>query len=131
MLFRSGKPVTIYNLAASKRGIVDLVDNNSTTNSRKYNGFDVGFTARRGKLNTFGGISTGHTVANTCDVEDPNQATYCDQSMYDIPFMTQVKLAGSYPLPGGINVSAVFQALPGPAINPTWVAANEIGRAHV
>jgi hypothetical protein len=119
-----GKQVTIYNLAASKRGVVDLVDNNSASNWRKYNGFDVGFTARRGKLNTFGGISTGHTLSNTCDVEDPNQTLYCDQSQYDIPLMTQVKLAGSYALPWALQISGSLQSYPGDARNASVDTGN-------
>ena len=52
-------PIVIYNLSPAKLGLVDLVDQNSPNNSRKYGGYDVGFNARVRKLNMFGGVSTG------------------------------------------------------------------------
>jgi hypothetical protein len=112
-----GSPVTIYNLNPAKLGVVNLVDYNSSNNRRVYGGYDAGFTARMGKLNTFGGVSTGRTRSNTCEVEDPNQLRYCDQWQYNIPYMTQLKLAGSYTLPWAIQVSGSLQSYPGDARN--------------
>ena len=119
-----GTPVTIYNLNPAKLGAIDLVDRISPTNSRKYGGFDVGFTARVRRLNAFGGVSTGRTIANTCDVQDPNQLRYCDQSMYDIPFATQVKFNGSYSLPWALQVSGSLQSYPGDARNSSVDTGN-------
>ena len=119
-----GAPVTIYNLNPAKLGVVDLVDQNSTSNSRKYGGYDAGFNARVRKLNVFGGVSTGRTISNTCDVEDPNQSRYCDQSQYGIPYATQVKLAGSYSLPWALQVSGTLQSYPGDARNASVDTGN-------
>jgi len=119
-----GSPVTVYNLAAARLGVVDLVDQNSAKNSRVYGGYDVGFNARLGKLNTFGGVSTGRTIANTCEVEDPNQLRYCDQSQFDIPFQTQIKLAGSYMLPWALQISGSLQSYPGDARNSSVDTGN-------
>ncbi len=94
-----GESVTIYNLSPAKLGIVDTLDQNSTSNSRKYNGVDVSFNSRMRGLTLFGGVSLGKQVANTCEVQDPNAARYCDQAEYGIPYQTQVKLSGSYTLP--------------------------------
>ena len=119
-----GTPVTIYNLNPAKLGVVDLVDQNSASNSRVYGGYDIGFNARVRKLNMFGGVSTGRTIANTCEVEDPNQQRYCDQSAYDIPFQSQVKLAGSYSLPWALQVSGALQSYPGDARNSSVDTGN-------
>ena len=116
--------VTIYNLSPARLGLIDLVDQNSANNSRKYGGYDVGFNARVHKLNMFGGVSTGRTIANTCDVEDPNQLRYCDQSQYDVPYLTQVKLAGSYSLPWALQVSGALQSYPGDARNASVDTGN-------
>jgi hypothetical protein len=119
-----GAPVTIYNLNPAKLGAIDLVDQNSATNYRKYGGYDAGFNARVKKLNVFGGISTGRTISNTCDVEDPNQLLYCDQSKYHIPYATQVKIAGSYALPWALEASGALQSYPGDARNSSVDTGN-------
>ena len=119
-----GSPVDIYNLNPAKLGVIDLVDQNSKTNTRVYGGYDVGFTARVRKLNVFGGVSTGRTVSNTCDVEDPNQLRYCDQTQLHIPYATQVKIAGSYSLPWALQVSGSLQSYPGDARNSSVDTGN-------
>ena len=50
-------------------------------------------------LTMFGGVSFGHQVSNTCQVEDANFLRFCDQSDLKIPYYTQIKLSGSYLLP--------------------------------
>ena len=42
-----------------------------------------------------GGTSTGRTLSRICDVADPNNWRFCDQSESDVPLQTQFKLAGS------------------------------------
>jgi hypothetical protein len=46
-------------------------------------------------------------------VEDPNSLRFCDLGEYDVPFATQFKLSGTYPLPYGIRLSGSFQSQPG------------------
>jgi hypothetical protein len=60
----------------------------------------------------YGGSSTGHLIEINCDVENPNSLRFCDESQYDIPWLTVIKLSGSYPVWRTIRVSAVFQHLP-------------------
>ena len=49
-----------------------------------------------------------------CNEEsNPNNLIYCDARNSGIPFRTQLKLSGSYPLPYGIQVSGSFQSIPG------------------
>ena len=44
-------------------------------------------------------MSTGRQITVTCEVEDPNSQRFCDHRELDIPYLTQFKLAGTYPLP--------------------------------
>ena len=48
-----------------------------------------------------------------CDIEDPNQLRFCDQTQYDIPLAKTVKLTWAYPLPWDIRFSGVFQSADG------------------
>ncbi len=47
-----------------------------------------------------------------CDVEDPNWLRFCDQTQYDIPWLTLIKVSGVYPIWKSIKLAAVFQRLP-------------------
>src|SRR6202011_2763825 len=92
------------------------------------NGFDVGLTARFRRFNVSGGTSTGRTINILCDVEDPNYVSttaagvrFCEQSQYQVPWLTTVKASGSVQLPADVRFSAVFQSSPGDAINQTFV----------
>jgi hypothetical protein len=106
--------ITIYNLNRAKLGQVSQVDMNSDINKRWYNGYDVGFSARiRGGGNIYGGTSIGRQLTANCDVDDPNSLRYCDQRELDMPYLTQLKLSGSYPLPLGVNISGNWQGYPG------------------
>jgi len=60
-------------------------------------------------LTLFGGVSIGHQVSNTCEVEDKNFLRYCDQGGL-IPYYTQVKVNGSYMLPWQLSISGTLQA---------------------
>jgi len=88
----------------------------------------VNFNSRMKGLTVFGGVSLGHQVSNTCDVEDLNLTRFCDQSQLSIPYYTQVKLNGSYTLPWQLSVSGTFQSYPGDARNAsmdTLIAAED------
>ena len=115
-----GGTVTAYNLAASKASAVDYLDRNDPDLKRTYDGIEINFNAKLPKgARLFGGSSTERTVANSCSAaaNNPNLLAFCDQSKYDIPFLTSFKLAGTYPLPFyGINVSGSLQALAGALI---------------
>jgi hypothetical protein len=110
----NGELLPVYNLDRAKLGLVNELDTNSSMNTRVYDGVDVSFTYRlRNGANIFGGTSTGRVVAATCEVDDPNNLRFCDQGDYGIPFATQFKLAGSYPMPWDIRLSATIQSTPG------------------
>ncbi len=105
--------IPIYNLNVAKRGQVQNVDKNSDTNRRWYNGFDVGFSAKIHGGELFGGTSIGRQITAWCEVDNPNALRYCDQRDLGIPYLAQYKLAGSYPLPFGIQISGNWQGYPG------------------
>jgi len=123
-----GTTVPLYNLNPAKASAFNLLDQNSSTNYRKYSGYDVSVNSRMKGLTVFGGVSLGHQVANTCEVEDPNLTLYCDQSQLNIPYYTQIKLNGSYMLPWQLSISGTFQSYPGDARNAsmdTLIAAED------
>jgi len=103
-----------------------VIDRNSPNNYRVYNGVEGSFMARlHGGAQVFGGFLTARQISRLCDstdgtgtiafaqASDPNYTLYCDQTQFDIPFRTQVKLGGTYPLPYGLNISGTFQSYPG------------------
>jgi hypothetical protein len=105
--------IAVYNLNPAKRGLVQQVDKNSDVNTRTYNGVDFGFSARIGGGNIYGGVTVGRQLTSFCEVDDPNSLRYCDLRDLDIPYSSQFKLAGSYPLPAGIQLSGSWQGYPG------------------
>ena len=124
----NGEFLTVYNVSTAALGApINELDTTSTNNKTTYNGFDVTANARFGNgAIVSGGTSTGRTIQIACDVTDPNNTRYCDQSKLDIPLLTTAKVSGSYPLKYGVRVSGVFQSTPGDAVATTYTvtAAN-------
>jgi hypothetical protein len=109
----NGQTVPGYYLNRNKLGIVDQIDTTSNSNTRYYNGFDLNARGRlRNGAQFYAGSSTGHLIETMCDVENPNWLRFCDQTQYDIPWLTIVKVSGVYPIWKGIKLAAVFQRLP-------------------
>ena len=123
-----GHAVTVFDVASTAvaSAVVTNTTYTDTDQTSSYKGLDVGFNARLPKgARLFGGFTTERTVANSCDlsVYNPNNINYCDTSnltLYNqpgqasLPWKTQIKLSGSYPLPwGGVVISGSFQGLPG------------------
>jgi hypothetical protein len=113
-----GHAISMYDpISPAVQGAVANVDTNDPNIKNTYNGFEFNFNAklpRGGRL--FGGSSTDRSVMNMCSAAttNPNFLVYCDQSKYGIPWRTQFKLVGTYPLPWwGIQLSGSLQALPG------------------
>src|SRR5262249_15299101 len=63
-----GTPLTVYNLNPAKLGAINIVDKNSSTNSRVYNGIEVTYNARLRRATLFGGINSGRQISNNCQV---------------------------------------------------------------
>ena len=126
----NGEAITVYNLNRAKQGQVNILDKNSTDRSktsRTYDGLEVNFSARLPQgSNIFGGWSADRTVNVDCENENdtlrpgPNSLRFCDQSQRDIPFRSDFKLVGAYPLPLEFQVGAAFQSYAGDQLNVTW-----------
>jgi hypothetical protein len=85
-----------------------------------YNGVDVTVQARIAKLLVSGGMNTGRTATNNCDVVEANpQVSFGSPRVEDFcnppnPFQAQYKIAAVYALPWwGIQTSANMQSYPG------------------
>jgi hypothetical protein len=120
----------LYDLNPSKVGQV----NNLVTFASKYgkqtevySGVDVNITAHlphNGELSGGANIgnayfpsnnlTTNFSATSACFVVDSPQQLY--QCEINPPYLTRLKLNGSYPLPWNLMVSAVFQSIPGPGI---------------
>jgi carboxypeptidase family protein len=108
-----------------------------------WSGVDVAINARLSRVLLQGGLSTGKTTQDDCAVvtrfpevvvpgfsgnpvsfsSSPSaSAQFCH---VETPFLTQVKLLGSYVLPFDVSVAATYQDLPGPNIlaNATYTSA--------
>src|SRR5207245_39135 len=112
-----GRAITMYDPNPSVLQAVANVDTNDPNLKNVANGFEFNFNARLPKGGrVFGGTSTDRSIANSCSAAttNPNFLLYCDQSKSGIPWRTQFKLVGTYPLPlWGLQVSGSLQALPG------------------
>jgi hypothetical protein len=121
----NGEMITLFNLNAAKAGqyASQLIDVNSDINRTIYDGFEVSFTARLPRRAiVFGGWNNDRVISITCDQYDPNKLRYCDQTGKTFqeygktsmpPFRNDFKLAGSYPLAFGVEVSGVFMSYAG------------------
>jgi hypothetical protein len=71
-----------------------------------------------------GGFDTGRTVTDRCFVVDsPQELLYC-RVVTPFGAQTQVKLFGSYILPGDFMVAGTFQSVPGPTYQASYTATN-------
>jgi hypothetical protein len=112
----TGEVFNVYVVDAAALRLVDILDTNAGSERRQiYNGVDFTANARMGRGATlFGGIVLERTLRMTCDEPDnPNFLRFCDDRENDIPWRPQLKIAGTYPMPWGLQVSASLQSLPG------------------
>jgi len=130
--------LTVYNLNAARRSVFGtaLVDTNAPDDQSVYTGMEVGFVARFGTAGTiFGNWTLDRNVSVFCTSDDdpngpavidtgggtafPNVGNvsyggrFCDQRRFHIPFHSQFKIAGNFPLKYGIETGVVWQSYPG------------------
>jgi hypothetical protein len=124
----NGQSLTIYNINPTALQTINELDTTSANNTAAFHSFDVGINMRLSNGAFLqGGTASGLTWSSTCDVLDPNGGTavnglrYCDQRQFDIPWRTNFKLSGAYPLPYGIRLSGVFQSTAGDALTQYYV----------
>ena len=95
--------------------------------SQNWQGFDVTVDGRLENLLIQGGLSTGATSTDNCDLvtaqpeiqfneraatSPVTPQSYCQA---DHAWLTQIKFLGSYTLPGDVQIAATLQNQPGPA----------------
>ena len=86
------------NLLPSFLGLVQNIDQNSDRNQNVYNGYEINAHARFGRGTLIAGMASGPSRTRTCQVTDPNNLRFCDQTQYDMRWDTQGKISGAYPL---------------------------------
>lgn len=87
--------------------------------------FAFNFRARiHGGNQVGGGLDTGRTIADTCFVIDSPQELVNCHVVTSFRNQTQVKLFGSYQVPGAIQLSATMQSYPGANYLATYNATN-------
>ena len=106
-----GSPVTVYNVSAAANVRVLNLQTNATDRKQWNNAIEFAFSARLPHASSlFGGVSTDRTLLIACDdPANPNNQIYCDQTQNGIPWLTQIKFAGSTQLPYGIRLGAGLQ----------------------
>lgn len=110
----NGQMLPVYNLQPAFLGLVNELDTTAPNNWRHYNGVDVTMNARgQNGLMVAGGLSLGRSISYMCDVADPNQLRFCDQTQYSIPLRKTLKMTWSYPLPYNVMFSGVVQTADG------------------
>lgn len=100
------------------------------TQQSHWDGVDVSVDARlQSGLFLQGGVSTGKTMTDNCEIVDDapeilggQSASFCH---VESPFVAQYKGLASYTLPWyGIRVSGTLQSLPGPVVTGTQIYNN-------
>jgi hypothetical protein len=112
---------------------------NYGSQAEHWNGFDFTLNARpREGMVLQGGVSTGRTTTDDCDIVSKylgevtvttsvGTAQSIQMCHLQTPFLTQIKLLGTYSVPKvGVQISAVFQSLPGPQIAANYTATNAL-----
>jgi hypothetical protein len=133
-----GKAITMYDtVSTAVAQAVQNVDSNDSSVKQSYNAFEFNFQARLPHgARLFGGSATDRTISNTCAAAASNPnflltvggVNYCDQNNSGIPWRTQFKLAGTFPLPWyGITAAASLQALPGYILGSSALNAGGAG----
>ena len=107
----------LFDLNENKVGQIDRITTRADrfgTQKEHWNGFDISANARMAGLLLQGGISTGKTMTDECQLAvDSPSVLFCH---VETPFLTQIKLLGSYTLPGDIQLAGTLQSVPGPQI---------------
>lgn len=120
----------LYDVKPAKFGLVDnLITQASHFGNRTqvFNGVDVTLNARFAEGAQFsGGLSMGRTVTDNCIVVDSLQGARDGFCKVTQPWSagTQIKFLVVYPLPWGVQTSAIYQTGPGIPITASQVVTN-------
>ena len=138
-----------FDLTPSAFGKSDIVETNSSNfgkNLENWNGMDLTMNARLSKVNLQGGLSTGKTMTDNCDIYAKEKGRIlvppsligtdlntlgvistipADFCHLETPWLTQVKFVGSYRLPWqGLQISGTMQSSPGSTFNANYAVPN-------
>jgi hypothetical protein len=121
-----------YNLNPNKVGIVNnelTLASDFGNQIQHWNGVDGTVNVRPlGGVVLQGGFSTGRTTTDNCAVVSSPDFGGNPSPLYchvQTPFLTQIKLLGTYTIPKvQIQAAAVFQSYPGPQITSNYNATN-------
>ena len=124
----------LYDLKREKVGQVNTITRSSSSYGKRiehWNGVDLTMNARLPRVLLQGGVSTGRTLEDNCEIVRAvpessanftgNGERFCRTQS---PFLTQFKLLGAYTLPYEIQLSGTFQTTPGPNVTANYVASN-------
>jgi len=118
----------LYDVTPTKFGLSNnlVTKASSFGKQRRVNDFlNLTFTGRVGsRLDVGGGIDTGRSLTERCFVVDSPQELRDCKVVTPFGAQTQLKLHGSYRLPGEVFVSGVFQNMSGPEIDASYSATN-------
>jgi hypothetical protein len=120
----------LYDVSRGKFGVLDNLivpasEFGEQTEAADF--FNVSFNARLPRsVQLGGGIDTGRRVTDACFTVDSPQSLYQCRIVEPIKANTQIKLYGSYPLPGDFSASATFQSIAGIPIQASYVATNAV-----
>ena len=140
----TGAVTGFANVNPNRFGLVDnyvTLASNYGRQTERWNGFDVTMNARLSKVALQGGLSTGRTSRDDCEVrakipELPVPASglqtgppagamplqYCKLTE---PFQTQLKFLGAYTVPRvDVQIAATIENIPGQDIQAIWAAPN-------
>lgn len=118
----------LYDIKPTKLGQLDnLVTSSSFYGGqiRRWDGVDFLVNARlKGGLLLQGGLSSGRTIVDNCDVvtKVDNPSRYLCRTVE--PMLSSIKMLGSYVLPWGIQIAATVQNNPPPEITATTTFSN-------
>jgi hypothetical protein len=105
-----GSVVTVYNVSTAANVRQLNLETNAPNSKQWNNAVEFAFNARVGATTLFGGVSSDQTIAVRCDdPSNPNNLIYCDQSQNGMPWLTQMKLAGSTRFRWDIRLGASIQ----------------------
>ena len=128
-----------YDISPARIGRVDNVGTTAEKfgkQSEMWQGVDVGLRARFANGGFLqGGLNSGSTTTDNCPIVTTRLNQVLSTSSLgavqttamchlETPFLSQFKLSGFWILPLGIEVSGLFQSVPGSAVSANFVATN-------
>jgi hypothetical protein len=120
----------LYDISPAKFGLEDELVTRAShfgEQTRTTDFLSFGFNTRfPGGVRLGGGVDTGRAVSDRCFVVDSPQALLNCRVVNPFSAKTQLKINGSFPLPGDIVVSGIFQNVAGIPYQANYAAPNSL-----